>query len=420
MNSRRYSKYNHHVSVKQWLIDNQIGICLALLAPLIIAQCNSITRPLTAKLISLSYFDEFTGEYGVGFDDNYLVVVLIVVLTGLRDATMRFVLEPMAAACGLGRDKSMRFKEQAWLFIWYATCWSIGMYIYVRSEYWLDLRAMWANWPNRQVSCLMKTYMLSQLAFWLQQMMVVNIEKRRKDYFQMLAHHVVTIALVYCSYRYGLTRIGNVVLILMDFNDLIFSVAKCLKYMKLQALCDFMFGIFVVSWVVCRHIAFPMVCWSVYAHSLAITGPTCWVGSGKNPIGPETVPRNGFFYLAEPLIYTNGRVCYDFTIKTLFLSGLLFLQGLMFFWLVMIVKLVIRVLRGGNAEDTRSDNEEEEYEERLPIEVEVDAEKLQFPMQLSTSGKGTSCVFQSARGANISKDRKGYLDRIGCEQRISR
>ncbi|EXA34770.1 Sphingosine N-acyltransferase lag1 [Fusarium oxysporum] len=416
----RSKRYQEQTSLKQWLIDNQIGICLGILAPLLIAQCNSITRPLTAKLTSLSYRDEFTGKYGVGFDDNYLVAVLIVVLTGLRDATMRFVLDPLAAAWGLGRARSMRFKEQAWMVVYYSTCWSVGMCIYASSSYWLDLQAMWTNWPNREISGLMKIYMLAQLAFWLQQMIVINIEKRRKDHWQMLSHHVVTIALVYCSYRYGLTRVGNVVLILMDFNDLVFSIAKCLKYMKLQSLCDFTFGAFVVSWVLCRHTAFPMVCWSVYAHSLVIAGPKCFIGSGKNIIGPQEVPANGYFYMLEPLIYTNGRVCYDYTIKTLFLSGLLFLEVLMLVWFVMIVKLVIRVLRGGNAEDTRSDNEEEQYEDDMPIKVEVDAEKLQFPKQYASCGRGTSSVFQSTRGMAISKDRKGYLDRIGCEQRISR
>ncbi|KAF5229569.1 hypothetical protein FANTH_14139 [Fusarium anthophilum] len=394
----RSKRCQEQTSVKQWLIDNQLGICLGILAPLLIAQCNGLTRPLTANLTSLSYRDEFTGEYGVGFDDNYLVAVLIVVLTGLRDATMRFVLDPLAAAWGLGRARSMRFKEQAWMVVYYATCWSVGTYIYASSSYWLDLQAMWTNWPNREISGLMKIYMLAQLAFWLQQMIVINIEKRRKDHWQMLSHHIVTIALVYCSYRYGLTRVGNVVLILMDFNDLVFSIAKCLKYMKLQSLCDFMFGSFVVSWVLCRHTAFPMVCWSVYAHSLAITGPNCFVGSGKNIIGPQEVPADGYFYLLEPLIYTNGRVCYDYTIKTLFVSGLLFLEALMLVWFVMIVKLVIRVLRGGNAEDTRSDNEEEEYEEGLPIKIEVDAEKLQFPKKHPSGGRGTPSVFQSARG----------------------
>ncbi|KAM0444840.1 hypothetical protein ACHAQK_002364 [Fusarium lateritium] len=422
VHSQRYKKCEEGASVKQWLVDNQIGICMALLVPLLLAQYNSVTRPLTAKFTSLSYLNEETGEYGVGFDDNYLVAVLIVALIGLRDATMRFVLAPITTACGLGRDKSTRFKEQAWLFIYYSTCWSVGMYIYATSAYWLNLRAMWANWPNRELPSLTKYYMLAQLAFWFQQIVVVNIEKRRKDFWQMVSHHIVTIALVYCSYRYGLTQVGNVVLILMDFNDLIFSVAKCLKYLKLQTLCDFMFGVFVVSWVLCRHVAFPMVCWSVYAHSLAVAGTSCFVGSGSNVVGPLPVPHDeGYSYILEPLFHTSGRVCYDYTIKSLFLSGLLFLEGLMLFWLVMIMKLVVRVLRGESAEDTRSDDEEdEECDIKSPIEIEVDAENLQFSKQHSTNEKGTSYVFQAAMVCNGSKQKKKYLDRIGCEHRISR
>jgi acyl-CoA-dependent ceramide synthase len=83
----------------------------------------------------------------------------------------------------------------------------------------------------------------------------------------MFAHHIITIALIYCSYRYGHTRVGNVVLILMDANNILFSSDKCLKYLKLQTLCDIIFGVFVVSSVFCRHIALGMVCWSVYAHT---------------------------------------------------------------------------------------------------------------------------------------------------------
>ncbi|KIL93901.1 hypothetical protein FAVG1_02463 [Fusarium avenaceum] len=419
--AQSHSKCRESVSVKYWLVDNQIGICLALLVPLLLAQCASITQPLTAKFTTLSYFNEETGEYGVGFDDNYLVAVLIVALTGLRDATMRFALAPITTVCGLSKNESTRFKEQAWLFIYYSTCWSVGMYIYATSSYWLNLQAMWVDWPNRELSGLRKYYMLAQLAFWLQQIIVVNIEKRRKDFWQMVSHHVVTIALVYCSYRYGLTQVGNVILILMDFNDLIFSVAKCLKYLKLQALCDMMFGVFVVSWILCRHVAFTMVCWSIYVHSLATVGTRCFVGSGKSIIGPQPVPHDeGYFYMLEPLIYTSGRVCYNSTIRSLFLSGLLFLEGLMIFWLVMIMKLVVRVLRGESAEDTRSDDEDEECEVRPPIEVQVDAKKLQFSKSNSASEKGSSSVFQAARGYNVSKEKKNYLDRIGCEQKISR
>lgn len=70
----------------------------------------------------------------------------------------------------------------------------------------------------------MKGYMLAQLAFWIQQVIVINIEERRKDHLQMFTHHLVTISLIYSSYRYYHTRVGNLILVLMDVVDLFLPV----------------------------------------------------------------------------------------------------------------------------------------------------------------------------------------------------
>lgn len=71
----------------------------------------------------------------------------------------------------------------------------------------------------------MKGYMLAQLGFWVQQMVVINIEERRKDHWQMFTHHIITSVLIYTSYRYGHTRVGNLILVLMDVSDLALGVS---------------------------------------------------------------------------------------------------------------------------------------------------------------------------------------------------
>lgn len=276
---------------------------------------------------------------------------------------------------------------------------------------------MWTGWPNRETTVFMKSYMIAQLAFWLQQIIVINIEKPRKDHWQMFSHHIVTIGLIYCSYRYGLTRVGNVVLVLMDLNDLFFSVAKCLKYLKHQTLCDIMFGIFVVSWVLLRHVAFCLVIWSVYAHTTEMmTG--CYRGMGENVTGPFDIPTDGSRYWLVPLVSNSKIVCYDPKIMHAFLSGLLFLQGLMILWFIMIFKLVVRVLLGENAEDTRSDDEAENEQDYL--EVEVGSENLCLPSRSSVTGLARSDSRHRSRGVSTSlqSDGRKLLDRIGCEKKI--
>jgi acyl-CoA-dependent ceramide synthase len=90
----------------------------------------------------------------------------------------------------------------------------------------MDFKAIWADWPARGVSGLMKWYLLAQLAFWVQQIFVINIEERRKDHYQMLTHHFITSCLLTSAYVYGFYNVSNVVLNLMDIVDLLLPVSR--------------------------------------------------------------------------------------------------------------------------------------------------------------------------------------------------
>lgn len=88
------------------------------------------------------------------------------------------------------------------------------------------MEELWTNWPNRELSGIMKAYLLPQWAFWLQQVLVIHIEERRKDHWQMLAHHFVTVTLIASCYAYHHTRVGNLILVLMDVVDLFLPVSS--------------------------------------------------------------------------------------------------------------------------------------------------------------------------------------------------
>ncbi len=98
-------------------------------------------------------------------------------------------------------------------------------YIYFKSPYFFNMQELWTDWPQRDIDGLMKGYMLAQWAYWIQQILVVSIEAHRKDYWQMIVHHVVTITLITTSYAYHHTRAGNQILVLMDIVDLILPVS---------------------------------------------------------------------------------------------------------------------------------------------------------------------------------------------------
>lgn len=84
---------------------------------------------------------------------------------------------------------------------------------------------LWTIWPDRELDDLMKVYMLVQWSFWIQQLLVIHIEERRKDHWQMLMHHFVTITLISTCYAYHQTKVGHLILVMMDTIDLTFPVS---------------------------------------------------------------------------------------------------------------------------------------------------------------------------------------------------
>jgi len=87
------------------------------------------------------------------------------------------------------------------------------------------MEELWTDWPNREMGGLAKWYILVQYAYWIQQIMVINIEPRRKDYWQMLTHHIVTTILIFTSYGYHQTKVANLILCIMDPGDVFLGVS---------------------------------------------------------------------------------------------------------------------------------------------------------------------------------------------------
>lgn len=326
-------------------------------------------------------------------------------------------------------------------------------YILVNSDYWLNLRNLWTNWPNREMGGLAKWYILVQYAFWLQQILVIHIEQRRKDHWQMFTHHIVTTLLIFTSYGYHQTKVANVILCLMDVVDILLAVstslqllfpftkeiqvAKCLKYLGFTSICDVMFGVFMLSWVGARHALYLTICYSVWAHIPEEIQYGCYRGRKGAITGPFPAPDK-FGHLFEPFQDPEGIVCWNDQIKWGFLSALLFLQGITLLWFTMIVRVAIRVLRGGDADDVRSDDEVDEeldieiekfdpsYQaldeiepEPQPYEEEVGVEAINLKGRTSNASRYKKSV-SSSSGVSLPghSDRKELLGRIGCDKGV--
>jgi very-long-chain ceramide synthase len=192
--------------------------------------------------------------------------------------------------------------------------------------------------------------------------------------------------------------------------------------------CDIMFGIFMVSWFLARHVFYCTVCYSIWAHTPTIMPTGCFKSINGKLIGPTKPPTDSLSYLWEPFVRSDGVVCYDEKVKWIFLSTLLALQCITLVWFWMIIQVAKRVLSGEGAGDSRSDDEEEEeeeaedeeefvYEMGEPLEEDVGVEGLDLKNWERRAG-----VKRQASSSGVTlpghSDRKELLNRIGCEKQI--
>ncbi|KAG9296534.1 hypothetical protein G9A89_015126 [Geosiphon pyriformis] len=337
-----------------YLVENQIEFPLGIIAA--ITTAFALNVPGSEKFVILQYRDSETGLYSKGIEDAYFVFFWVALFTLLRASAMEYILIPIGRQSGIkSNSRCTRFAEQGWSFLYYSIFWTLGMYIMYHSPHWFDTTQFWKGYPHSRLNYLTKWYYLVQFAFWLQQVFVLQIEKRRKDFAEMIAHHAITISLMGLSYIFNYTRIGNAVLCIMDFADIILPLAKMLKYLNFTKMCDILFGVFMVSWVITRHYFYGYIIYST------------WVQPGQYIETKWSYEEEHYF--------TQG-------VQWFFLALFLSLQAIIIFWFVLICQVAFRVVRGDNAHDNRS--ESESGEEALNIHGKANGNVLSHKSKKST------------------------------------
>lgn len=312
--------------------------------------------------------------------------------------------------------------EQIYYFIYFTIMTLFGYYIFYQSfmvnsdisisRIWIELRKIFVphsinspipihsstNLANYN-STILNFYYLVQISAYLYQLIYIllNLETKRKDYVQMIVHHVVTLILTIGSYTcslnnftvqntngidYGIENlkyVGHMIMLTTDTTDLFLSLSKILNYLvvlpfkelsikeKSSALikkvvsnvCDAVFLVgFVVSWVLGRHFLYNVVVYNCFMKLI--------------PEMNRQLKEN----VGNVLGYGNKHLVWVTALVTL----LLCLQSLQIIWFVVILKLVYRVINKkiraiqkkeveNDIVDSRSDNEESDDEDDVEEKV---------------------------------------------------
>jgi len=192
----------------------------------------------------------------------------------IKDRLFKLLLEKVGV---VQVDKAM---EMAWYSLYYIAFTSFGLYVYSQEEWTIFPTAnFWSNYPH-PLTTLMWTYYILELSFYFHGLIAISFERRRKDFLQMIVHHIVTIILISHSYWIRVHRIGMITLIIHNISDVFLYSGKVLHYISkkhkfLNVYVQILFLIFAISFFATRVVFFPLVIIRSCYFEANVVNPEC-------------------------------------------------------------------------------------------------------------------------------------------------
>ncbi|KAI8905700.1 TLC domain-containing protein [Powellomyces hirtus] len=373
-------------------------------------------------LLRLLNYNPEKGTCTKSWNDVTVAILIAACYVLLRNYLYKHVFPILADRWHVPRSPGARskFAEQTWLLICHSSTFIVGAILMIGKPYASCLwgkregyHYFWIGYPqtHRELDPVFKLFYLTILGYWLHhcyELVTEGLNRRaferakaqgqtnipyahnRSDFWALALHHAVTVSLVVVSYFMNWTKGGHVVIVLLDVADIFLPLAKILKYAGHSTICDITFAIFTLSWIVTRHWLLLLVCVTIYSDSLV------YIPEGSRHWDPW------------------GEGCfYSMKVYWLFLGFFGTLQVLLIYWLAMIVKVVVKVVRGGAAEDIRSDDEDDED---FVLEDNVKQKKPRAPKALgmgqSESKKSASARPKAKRTGSGVELRSGHWDTV--------
>jgi ceramide synthetase len=299
---------------------------------------NSEKLQLLAAIIAMGIFVEFSKKLAlwVGLPLSRFVHA--------RGMTPR-AKHPLATA-----KLAKKWSEQFWQLSVHVCMTALEVYVLWGETWWSDPVSMWTAPPQPAPKQSLKVLYLLQLGVWVYTCIQHRfLDERRKDYFVMYVHHVVTIALIAGSAAGGFYRVGMVVLIAHDSSDIFLDLLKLSNLLQLDGasgmyIVECTFATTMATWFWMRNYEFPVR----VIYKGAFLGPQLVSDHDYNANGmswdPSAVPN--WIYMFPLLIV---------------------LAVLHVYWAFLLVMVLVRIIRDGNREASRqlyegdSENEEEAH-----------------------------------------------------------
>lgn len=197
--------------------------------------------------------------------------------------------------------------------IYYISAVILGISVLYNEEWALKLDLLAPHAESMPMK--FKIYYIYEICFYINELLTMVYEPKKKDFFQMICHHTVSLILMYLSYSPQYLHFGVVILLLHDISDPILEIAKLAHYLGEEIGGSVTIFVFVIVFVVSRLLIYPR-------HIVL----QAW-----NYIKNEGFTRGGIVII----------------------TGLLLLQLMHIIWSFYIFALLMKVMRGEALEDPR-------------------------------------------------------------------
>ncbi|GAB0093945.1 ceramide synthase 5 [Sergentomyia squamirostris] len=248
----------------------------------------------------------------------------------------------------------VKFCENSWRCIYYTYSFIYGVVVLWNKPWFWDIKHCWYGYPHQSVENDIWWYYMISMAFYWSLTISQFRDVKRKDFWQMFVHHVVTLLLLSLSWICNLHRVGSLVLVVHDCADIFLEAAKLTKYANYQKVCDAIFAIFTVIWIVTRLGLYPRILYSTSIEA------------------PRILPMFPAYYI--------------------FNSLLILLLVLHVVWTYLILQIAYRALQSGQMEgDIRSSSSDisESSENMTPVQNGTPILKAKTPKSPKASNKNT-------------------------------
>ncbi|KAF9464458.1 TLC domain-containing protein [Collybia nuda] len=329
-------------SLKLLLVPIVLYINWELLSPYLVP---GISNPFGGFFLISNRLPSSTPEqsfYGKSYQDLLFLGYNVVFFSLVRQVVAVKLSRRVAKYFGLKREAKLdRFGEQGYALVYFMVfgAWGFRIMGQLRT-WWYRTEYFWIDYPHWEMTPELKRYYLMQIAYWCQQflVLVLGLEKPRKDYWELVAHHIVTLWLVGWSYFMNLTLIGNAVFMSMDIPDTFLAFSKLLNYIQWERAKVYSFVTFIFVWTYFRHYLNLRILYSVWFEF-------------------ELRPEASRIWKA-----VDGVYLVEWMRNQIFLAlGLLQLLNL--FWYYLMMRILVRAIVTSKTEDERSDDEGDDDED---------------------------------------------------------